>query len=358
MAYGVFSYLCIIGKERAKQMGTLVTIKDLAKILGISVSTVSRALKDHPDISPETKKEVRELAKRLNYSPNVIALSLRNRKSFLIGILIPEIVHHFFSCVVSGVEQIANPNGYNVVIMQSNESYEREVLICQSALNARVDGLLVSMSKTTYDYRHFRELQQSGMPMVFFDRICGAVDTDRVVIDDFQGAYSAVEHLISVGCRRIVHLSAPQHLQIAQKRQMGYLQALKDHHVPVDESLIIACDNQQDAKIIGRQLMEMENPPDGIFAVNDLTAAGAMYAIKHAGFRVPEDVAVCGFTDGLISTLTDPTLTTVGQHGEEMGRVAAEMLFKRLNADTLYPTVTKMLKTNLIIRESTQKGVI
>lgn len=334
-------------------MATQVTIKDIAKILGISVSTVSRALKNHPDISSVTKKEVQELAKRLNYSPNTIALSLRNRKSFSIGIIIPEIVHHFFSCVISGIEQVANQNGYNVIIMQSNESYEREVSICQSALNTRLDGLLVSMSKTTYEYRHFQELQQAGIPMVFFDRICGALDTDRVVVDDFQGAYSAVEHLIAVGCKRIAHLSAPQHLQIAQKRQMGYVQALKDHHIPVDENLIIACDNQQDAKIIGRQLMEMEHRPDGIFAVNDVTAAGAMYAIKHAGFRVPEDVAVCGFTDGLISTLTDPTLTTVGQHGEEMGRIAAELLLKRVNSEESYPTVTKVLKTNLIVREST-----
>lgn len=339
-------------------MAMQITIKDIAKILGISVSTVSRALKNHPDISADTKKEVQELAKRLNYSPNSIALSLRNRKSFSIGIIIPEIVHHFFSCVISGIEQVANQNGYNVIIMQSDESYDRELSICRSALNTRIDGVLVSMSKTTFEYEHFRELQQAGISMVFFDRICGALDTDRVVVDDFQGAYSAVEHLIAVGCKRIAHLSAPQHLQIAQKRQMGYLQALKDNHIPVDENLIIACDNQQDAKIVGRQLMEMTARPDGIFAVNDVTAAGAMYAIKKAGFSVPDDVAVCGFTDGLISTLTDPTLTTVEQHGEEMGRVAAEMLLKRVNADDSYPTITKVLKTNLIIRESTQRKLI
>lgn len=337
-------------------MTTQVTIKDIAKILGISVSTVSRALKDHPDINADTKREVQELAKRLNYSPNTIALSLRNRKSFSIGIIIPEIVHHFFSSVISGIEQVANQNGYNIIIMQSNESYEREVSIAQTAMNTRIDGVLISMSKTTHEYKHFQELQKAGIPIVFFDRICGAIDTDRVVVDDFQGAYSAVEHLISTGCKRIAHLSAPQHLQIAQKRQLGYVQALKDHHLPVEEELIIACDNQVDAKIIGKQLMEMKNRPDGIFAVNDMTAAGAMYAVKRAGFRVPEDVAVCGFTDGQISTLTDPTLTTVSQHGEEMGRVAAELLLKRVKAeDRSYPTQTKVLKTNLIIRDSTRR---
>jgi len=337
-------------------MATQVTIKDIAKILGISVSTVSRALKDHPDINIDTKRAVQQLAKKLNYTPNVIALSLRNRKTFSIGIIVPEIVHHFFSCVISGIEQVANENGYHVVIMQSGESYEREQAICQMILNSRVDGVLCSMSKSTHEYGHFMELQKAGIPIVFFDRICGAMDTDRVIVDDFQGAYSAVEHLIAVGCKRIAHLSAPQHLQIAQKRQLGYMQALKDHHLSVDESLIIACDNQQDAKIVGQELMQRKERPDGIFAVNDVTAAGAMYAVKHAGFRVPEDVAVCGFTDGLVSTLTDPTLTTVGQHGEKMGRIATELLLKRIQADDpAYPTETKILKTDLVIRESTQR---
>lgn len=337
-------------------MATQVTIKDIAKILGISVSTVSRALKNHPDISAETKREVQALARKLNYSPNVIALSLRNRKTFLIGIIIPEIIHHFFSCVISGVEQVANRNGYNVVIFQSNEEYEREVSICQTIFNSRIDGVLVSMAKTTRNGDHFRELQQAGIPLVFFDRICGEVDTDRVVVDDFNGAYAAVQHLISVGCRRIAHLSAPQNMQIAQKRQMGYIQALKDAHLPIDESLIIQCDNQADAMIVGEQLMRRDNRPDGIFAVNDLTAAGAMYAIKHMGYKVPEDVAICGFTDGLVSTLTDPTLTTVEQHGDKIGEIATELLLHRINAgDEPIPTTTKVIKTNLIIRASTRR---
>lgn len=338
-------------------MSIQVTIKDIAKILGISVSTVSRALKNHPDISLETKREVQALAKKLNYTPNVIALSLRNRKSFLIGVIIPEIIHHFFSCVISGIEQVANRNGYNVIIFQSNESSEREASICQTVLNARVDGVLISMAKTTTKADHFRELQQAGIPMVFFDRICGDIDTDRVVVDDFKGAYAAVEHLISVGCKRIAHLSAPQNMQIAQKRQMGYVQALRDHHLPVDERLIIPCDNKEDAMVVGRELMLLDERPDGIFAVNDLTAAGAMYAIKNMGYKVPEDVAISGFTDGLVSTLTDPTLTTVEQHGDQMGEIATNLLLRRINSgDELIPTVTKVLKTNLIVRGSTRRG--
>lgn len=336
-------------------MATQVTIKDIAKILGISVSTVSRALKDHPDISAETKREVQALAKKLNYTPNVIALSLRNKKTFLIGVIIPEIIHHFFSCVINGVEQVANRNGYNVVIFQSNEQYEREVSICQSVLNSRIDGVLVSMSKTTQRADHFRELQQAGIPIVFFDRICGDIDTDRVVVDDFNGAYAAVEHLISVGCRRIAHYSAPQTMQIAQKRQMGYIEALKDGGLAIDEKLIIQCDNQEDAMVVTERLMASGHQPDGIFAVNDLTAAGAMYALKHMGYRVPEDVAICGFTDGLVSTLTDPTLTTVEQHGDHIGEIATNLLLRRINAEEgeMIPTVTKVVKTNLIVRGST-----
>lgn len=337
-------------------MATQITIKDIAKILGISVSTVSRALKDHPDISVETKREVQALAKKLNYSPNVIALSLRNKKTFLIGVIIPEIIHHFFSCVISGVEQIANQNGYNVVIFQSNEAYEREVSICQTILNSRIDGVLVSMAKTSVNGGHFRELQQAGIPIVFFDRICGDIDTDRVIVDDFNGAYAAVQHLISVGCKRIAHLSAPQTMQIAQKRQMGYIQALKDARIPIREDLIIQCDNQADAMIVGEQLMQKAEKPDGIFAVNDLTAAGAMYAIKHLGYKVPEDVAICGFTDGLVSTLTDPTLTTVEQHGDKMGQMATELLLRRIQSeDETIPTVTRVVKTNLIVRGSTRR---
>lgn len=337
-------------------MGTQVTVKDIARQLGIAVSTVSRALRDHPDISAETKREVRALADKLNYSPNVVALSLRHRKTFLIAIVVPEIIHHFFSCVINGAEAVANRNGYNLIILQSNENAEREASICKTIINSRIDGLLVSMAKTTKRGDHFRSLQQAGIPIVFFDRICGDIDTDRVIADDFNGAHAAVQHMIAGGCKRIAHLAATQLMQIAQKRQYGYIQALRDAHLPVDESLIIPCDNPDDAARVGEELMRREDRPDGIFAVNDLTAAGAMNAVKHAGFRVPEDVAVCGFTNGIVSSLTDPTLTTVEQHGDEMGQLATELLLKRINAKEgeIIPTVTKVVPTKLIVRRSTR----
>lgn len=335
-------------------MSNAVTIKDLARILGVSVSTVSRALKDHPEISLETRNNVQELAKKMHYKPNAIALSLRQRKTKLIGVVIPEIIHHFFSCVISGVERVAHENGYNVVIFQSNEDYEREVAICQSIINSHIDGLLISMSKNTSQIDHFRELREQGIPIVFFDRICGELNTDRVVVDDFQGALIAVRHLISVGCKRIAHLAAPQKLLIGQKRQLGYLEALKEAHLPIDKKLIIPCDNQYDAIDVIRRLMALPNPPDGIFAVNDLTAAGAIHELHKLNYRIPEDIAVCGFTDGMVATLTTPTLTTVEQHGAEIGEQAAQLLIRRIEEDSeSLPPVTKVIKTNLIVREST-----
>ncbi len=335
-------------------MSNSITIKDLARTLGISVSTVSRALKNHPDISSETCRAVQDLAKQLNYTPNAVALSLRQRKSNLIGIIIPQIIHHFFSCVISGIETIANQHGYNVIIFQSNEDFEREKSICKSVMNSQVDGLLVSISKETKSSDHFKEIQKANIPIVFFDRILGDINSDKVIVDDFNGAISAVEHLISIGCKRIAHLSAPQNLQIAQKRQLGYLEALRSAGMIPNKDLILPCDNQHDALEVTRKLMSLPNPPDGIFAVNDLTAAGAMYALRKMGYRIPEDVAVCGFTDGLVSTLTNPTLTTVEQHGDIIGKLATEMLLKRINNKNItFDSETKIVKTNLVVREST-----
>ena len=243
-------------------MTSSVTIKDLAKALGISVSTVSRALKNHPDISQETCRTVQELAKQLNYTPNAIALSLKQQKTNFIGVIIPQIIHHFFSCIISGIENVANTHGYNVIIFQSNEDFEREKSICKSVMNSRVDGLLVSISKNTKDSEHFKELQKAGIPIVFFDRILGDINSDKVGVDDFQGAITAVEHLISIGCRRIAHLSAPQNLQIAQKRQLGYFEALKNANLPIDKSLLFPCDNQYDALEVTSNLMSLPEPPD------------------------------------------------------------------------------------------------
>jgi len=332
-----------------------ITIKDIARELGVSPSTVSRALKDHPDISVETKQQVRAMVERMKYKPNAIALSLRNRRSNIIGVIVPELVHHFFSSVISGIEDVAGNAGYNVMLFQSYESYEKEVLNTQALLSSRVDGVLVSISKTSRKFQHIRELMDNGVPVVFFDRACDEVETDKVIVDDFNGAFMATELLIKGGSRRIAHFAAPQHLQIGYQRQRGYITALEKYGIPVDDSLIVKCDTHEEALEIAPKIMSLPSPPDGIFAVNDLTATGVLKILKRMNLRVPQDVAVVGFTDGLVSTVTDPPLTTVSQHGFTLGRKAAEILLRRINAGVeVFKPIVEVIPTELIIRESTR----
>jgi len=331
------------------------TIKDIAEKLGISASTVSRALKDHPDISIETKKAVRELALELNYRPNAMAIGLRNSKSNIIGVIIPEVVHHFFSTVISGIEDVAYDAGYQVMVCQSNESYLREVKNTQALLLTRIEGLLVSISKETRDYSHFKNLQNLNVPMVFFDRTCEQLDSDKVIVDDFEGAYKAVSHLISVGCKRIAHLGTEQDLMIGRNRMNGFLKALKDHNIQVEEKLIAQCDTYQAAQLVTKRMIYELKPPDGIFAVNDLTAIGALQTIKECKFKVPDDIAVVGFGNGIYSMFTDPPLTTIEQNGYKMGQIAMNLLLDRLIRKDEYPPITEVLETSLVLRKSSQK---
>jgi DNA-binding LacI/PurR family transcriptional regulator len=331
-----------------------VTIKDIAKELGISPSTVSKALKGHPDISSQTKKSVRALVEKWNYKPDSIALSLKSGLTKTIGVIVPEIVHYFFSTVISGIEDLAYDSGYHVMFCQSSESYEREVKAVDILLSSRVDGILVSVTKVTKDFGHFRKIQEDGIPLIFFDRICSELDTDRVVVDDEVGAFEAVKHLISTGCKNIVHLSGPQNLQIGKSRKDGYVRALKYFNQPVEDGNIIRCDTREEARIVVPELMKRKIRPDGIFAVNDLTAVEAMKMIKECGFDVPEDVSVVGFTSGMISDMTSPTLSSVEQHGYKMGREAVKLLIDRLEKKHDLPSQTIVIKTEMVVKGSTR----
>ena len=331
-----------------------VTIKDIARELEISPSTVSRALKDHPDISPETKKLVNNLADKWNYKPNPIALSLKGGTSHTIGIVVPEIVHYFFSSVISGIEDYADENDYNVMICQSNEEYEKEVSSIQTLVNSRVDGILISVSKLTRSMEHFHQLKDKKIPLVFFDRISSEVESDRVVVDDAEGAYMATKHLILEGRKRIVHLSGPPNLVISKDRIEGYIRALNEFQCSVTEENIVKCDQIQEAEWIVPSLMKRSPPPDAFFCVNDFTAAQTLNLVKKLGFRVPEDVAIVGFTNGQLSRLTDPGLSTVDQHGYDMGREAARLLLERIK-DRDRPYQNRVIKTELVVRGSSAK---
>ena len=332
-----------------------VTIKDIARELGISASTVSRALKNHPDISEETKRAVNELAKRLKYQPNALALSLKHSRSNTIGVIIPEIVHYFFSSVISGIEDVAYDAGFTVIICQSNERYDREAANANALLAHRVDGILVSISKETLDYQHLYDLTDHNIPLVFFDRIVPGFFADQVIVDDMDAAYRATRHLIDGGRKCIAHFAGPQSLLIGQHRKQGFIRAMQEAGLEVDQDLVIEADSFEKAHIAVEKIMNMRNKPDGIFAVNDLTAIGAMQALQKKKVKIPDEMAVVGFSDGRFSGITDPTLTSVDQHGYEMGTIATQMLLKRILADDKdYPFETKVLKADLIVRGSSR----
>jgi len=335
---------------------TQITIKDIARILGISPSTVSRALKDHPDINIDTKKAVNELAIKLKYQPNAVALSLKNSRSNTIAVILPEIVHFFFSSVLSGIDDVASQKGYTVIICQSNENYDREVANARTLLSHRVDGILVSISKETYTFDHLIDLQEAGIPLVFFDRIAPEIKADQVIIDDLEASCKATRHLIETGRKRIAHFAGPQNLIIGHDRLQGYINALVEAGLPIDKRLIVEADTFEKARNEANKMLDAGIVPDGVFAVNDLTALGAMQTIQKRGYQIPDEIGVVGFSDGRLSGISDPNLSSVDQHGYEMGTTAAEMLFQRIMSDEEeYTPEVKILKADLIVRGSSVK---
>jgi LacI family transcriptional regulator len=338
-----------------------ITIKDIARELGISPSTVSRALKDHPDISVQTKKAVNELAEKLNYQPNIVALNLRQKKTNTIGVILPELVHFFFSTVISGIESVAYEAGYNVILAQSNESYEREKTDIKALFNSRVDGMLISISRETTNYDHIEAILSKGMPMVFYDRMYTNPNTSKVIVDDYVGAKEAVLHLIEQGCKRIAHLESAPGLSIAVDRKRGYYDALRENNIPIKENMVVQCPNGslEDGAKATKKLLALSPPPDAIFANNDMLAMGAMMTIKEKGLKIPQDVALMGFSNWFFSQLMDPPLSSVDQPGYEMGQEAARLLIRQIemkDKEQFDPIPeTKILKTRLVIRGSSMK---
>ncbi|HHT22014.1 MAG TPA: LacI family transcriptional regulator [Bacteroidales bacterium] len=333
---------------------TQTTIVDIAKELNISPSTVSRALKNHPDISKKTIELVQACAKRLNYQPNALALNLRLGRNNTIGVIVPEIVHYFFSSIVQGIEEVASNEGFNVMLFRSEESYEKELKITNSLINARVAGVLASLSKETDRYEHYQQIIDNNIQLVFYDRICIGINTDRVVVDDYAGALKAVEHLIETGCKRIAFYSSPTHLEISKNRKNGYLDALRKHKLPVNESLMFVCDTRDAAMELTPKVLAMDNPPDAFFAINDHTATGILRAVKQFGLKVPDDISICGFSDGDLALACDPMLTTVEQHGYEVGKTAAKLLIDKINGVTLGQFTNRIIKTKLMVRGTTR----
>ncbi len=330
-----------------------VTIKDIARILGVAPSTVSRALQGHPDISEETRRQVRELASQMKYQPNVVAQGLKFRRSNTIGVIIPEIVHYFFSQVISGIEDVAFNAGYTVIFCQSNERFDREVGNVKALMAHRVEGILVSLSKETHDFQHLHDVRENNIPLVFFDRVAPGMEADQVVTNDREAAAMAVLHLARQGRKRIAHFAAPQNLLISRERKQGYLDALAMEGIPFDPSLTVEADTFEKAEREVKWMIATGNIPDALFGANDLTAIGAMKSFQAAGFRVPGDIAVAGFSDSRFAEVAQPTLTSVDQHGFDMGTQATQMLLRRIDAgEEDIPYETRIVKADLIIRNS------
>ncbi len=345
-------------------MNRRASITDLAKALGLSPSTISRALADHHDVSEATKARVRQLAKELHYQPNPLAAGLRRGRSNTLGVIVPHITGYFFPEVIHGIASEASAAGFNVMICQSNEDAQQEKQIIELLMGAQVAGILLSLSDTTIDFEHFEGVRQQGVPLVFFDRVVQGFKGQHVTsvtLNDYLGAYQVVEHLIEQGCRRIAHFTGPLHVNIHKNRHQGYLDALAAHGLAPDPRLVAFCElSQQGGAAAMRGLLRLSptRRPDGVFSSNDLAAVGAMQVAKKLGFRVPEDVAIAGFSNEVFTQLTEPALTTVDQRCEQMGRTAVQLLQKMLPTPGHKASTPRgiVLKPKVIVRDSSQRG--
>ncbi|HEY0896628.1 MAG TPA: LacI family DNA-binding transcriptional regulator [Sphingobacteriaceae bacterium] len=329
-----------------------VTLKDLARKLRLSVSTVSRALRDVPDINPETRKQVLALAEELNYEPNFIAKSLVNKQTKVIGVILPVIASRYFANALSGMMEVANSRGYHIMFCQSDESPDKELNSIRKLVSTRIDGLLISVSKDTRDPEPFLKVQQKGIPVVFFDRALESVTATKVTVNQHNGAFRVVEHLIQRGYTRIAHIAGPRQLAIAIDRLNGYKAALKKYDLPVNENFILHCEKfQEDALEMVKQLFRNDEKPDAIFAVNDSSAIICMKYLQSLGYRIPHDIAVAGYNNDPVSEVVWPPLTTIMQPSFEVGKVATQLLIDEIEHSTkIYHE--KILNSELIIRSS------
>ncbi|MEO1010827.1 MAG: LacI family DNA-binding transcriptional regulator [Bacteroidota bacterium] len=335
-----------------------VTITDMARTLRIAPSTVSRALKDHPALRKETKEAVRALAKELDYQPNLVALSLLKKKSNTIGVVVPEITSHFFSAIITGIQDVIGDSEYNIMICLSNESYGEEEVIIKKLLKMRVDGVLVSPASETKNFDHFKSLQKSGIPVVVFDRDCPGLEADKVLVDDYIGAFEAVQYLTRSGCSKIAHLGGPLNLSTTKHRLQGYLDALEKAHIPLREEYVVHVPgfSYEDGLIPSETLLGLEDRPDAIFAMNDSIAISAMHMAKQMGLKVPEDVSIIGFDDEPHSPYFTPSLSTVWQPVYSLGMLSARIVLQRLQEEEPPRAFREeIFKPELVIRASSRE---
>ena len=335
-----------------------ITLKQIAETLGISITTVSKALKNYPDVSPKTRKAVLDLAKSLCYTPNSFAVNLRTKESRTIGLIIPEVVHHFFSSVINGIIDEAEKNGYLVIILQSNESLVMEKKQVELLMNKRVDGIIMSLSNESNDDGHLKDIIKKEVPFVMFDKISKLIPCSKVIIDDRKAAFNAEEHLIQKGCKKIAHIRGPVNPQNAIDRFLGYKKALEKNNIPFDPKLVYTCKNVtfDEGKEFAKQIIEEHTDIDGVFVITDLVAVGVLAYFNEKNIKVPEQIKVIGFSNWFMSQVITPKLSTVDQPSFEMGVQSFGLLLEEINArKELLPFQPRTieLETGIIEREST-----
>lgn len=333
-----------------------VTIYDIAKTLSISPATVSRGLSDHPAIRKDTKRKIQDTAKKMGYQYNTFASNLRRKRTNTIGVIVHQINSYFLSTVIAGMEKVANENGYNLIISQSQDSYKKEVASVNTMFNSRIDGLMVALASETLDTNHFESLLKKKIPLIFFDRIIEHPECTSIVIDNHQAGYEATKHLLDQGCKRIVHLAGSLNRNVYADRLEGYKKALSEKGIAYDPKLVFST-NMTDTggAEAARQILKMEKCPDGVFTSNDVSAVACMRELKLAGKSIPQDVAFVGFNNDPVSRVIEPNLTTVNYPGKEMGEVAATTLINKLENRQSANLNTIVLRHELIIRQSSLK---
>lgn len=333
------------------------TIHDIAKALGIDSSTVSRALNNSNRVSVKTKQKILSKANELGYQRNMLASNLRRNRTNTIGVIVPRISRHFFSSAISGIEEMAFKEGYNVIICQSLEQLDREQNLIQTLAANRVDGLIMSISMETFNYKHLEGLEKNGTPVLIFDRHCDLPGHNNVLLDDFKGGFDATSHLISQGCTNIVHFSGPDNLKVYQNRLEGYKAALEKHGIHFREDFVLNSRlMERDGISLSKKVLGLSEKIDGIFSANDVAAISAMQSLKKKGIRIPEDIAIIGFSNEPISSVMDPSLSTMDQSGSKMGKLAATLLLKQIkNKASVKEVETIIINPTLIVRDSSKK---
>lgn len=347
------------GTNIYKNLGTQkkTTIKDIANVLGLTPSAVSKALNDHPRISEKTKISVKQVAKNLNYQPNHLASALRKGKSNLVGVIIPKANSNFFSAVLESIENVLHEKGYNIIISQSYESFKKECSNIDALLFTQVDGIIASLANETTDFSYYEKIKEKGIPLILFDRGENSIGVDYIGIDDYKSSHLIVDHLVAQGCKRIAHIAGFSHTRIFKNRIRGYEDALEKHGMPHKKELIVESNLRiDDGRRIMEQLLTLEKRPDAVYAAGDYAALGALQVLQEQNIKVPDEIAIVGFSNEPFTSLVNPPITTIEQHSTEIGRLTAEAFLRRIEEADTPPTLNKtILDAELVVRASSKK---